>query len=579
MKSLKDISKLVKDGTSMVTETQNSVAMKKVKADVKEKVESLKKSTSPKKLAKYLLVKRNVPINMTKDMLNSKHAKFIKNTIKESDEFKKLVKNLDKASDMIPFPIKREFVNYWYWLSTNKTLFEFALSIPPVTLIESFLKYPWMFEYTKANAMITSYMDKRTGANFYAMHQELDFLVKKQAEGLINAINHPEKLVINQNTTAVEILMAMGFSTLCLELPTLLGKLDQWSYLTYIEQGEEVGLSVDTCSLPKSALGIAVKGEVLPSAAVLMSNYPCDAGMAQYNYLEEVLGRKVYSLNMPYDLRNDDYLEPFLDEIKNMIKFFEEEAGGVMDWDKLKEICENYNQIVEYERERWEMLKLDNPPLSNDVFQQSHYFNFSYLANMPGAVHNQRRLLEIAQKALAKGMPSFENMRFRTVMWNPAPSAWGHWYNWLERCWGIGVVMDLESSGPMWNIDTTTRDTMLLGLAKRHMWQTMARHTKGPMSNYMNDFYIALNEMRPDFVLYPKPIGCKNVMTMEAMVKEECRRRNMPVCSFKMDLQDNRVASRQQIRDEVSKFMQDIMHAEPLDPSLLILDDCNLGRW
>ncbi len=579
MKSLEEISMLTKVVTSMVKEAKDSDVIKKAKAEVNEDINSIKKSELPKKIAKDMMTKGKAKVQMIKEMASSDEVQFLKAAIKESEQFKKLAKNVDTISDMIPFPIKREYIGYKYWLITNKIFLNLALSVPPVKLIEYFLKYPWLFDYAKVNSTITKYTEKRTGANFYAMHEEWKFLVEKQAEGIINAINHPDKLILVQNVVSTEILLAMGLFPHPIELGTLLGKLDQWSYLEYLELGENVGLSVDTCSLPKSTLGLAISGHLLPSKIVLTSNYPCDGSMSSYNYFEEKLGLTTYCLNMPYDLRGEEYLDHLVVDLYGMISFLEKEAGGVMDWDKLKEICENFNSIVNGEFERWDMLKLDNPPLCNDGFQQIHYFQFSYMGSLPGASKTHKKLLEITKKAIAKGMPAFEGMRYRVIMWNPAPSAWGHWYNWLERCWGIGVVMDLESSGPMPLIDTSTREGMMRGLAQRHLLQIMAKHTKGPASNYLNDLYISLDEMRPDFVLLPKPVGCKNVMTMEAMVKEECKRRNVPVCTFKMDLQDNRVASRQQIRDEISKFMQDVMHSEPLDPSLLILDDCDLGKW
>ena len=164
-------------------------------------------------------------------------------------------------------------------------------------------------------------------------------------------------------------------------------------------------------------------------------------------------------------------------------------------------------------------------------------------------------------------------------MWNPAPSGWGQWYHWLEQCWGISIIMDLETIGEMRHIDTSSHDAMLEGIAKRQLMQTMAKHTKGPASNYLSDLVVAIDGWRPDFVFCPMPIGCKNVMSMEAAVKDICKEKNLPLCTMRMELQDNRFISRQQMRDQVNKFMIDIMRAEPSNPDLLELDDYGPGKW
>ena len=62
-------------------------------------------------------------------------------------------------------------------------------------------------------------------------------------------------------------------------------------------------------------------------------------------------------------------------------------------------------------------------------------------------------------------------------------------------------------------------------------------------------------------------------------MKEECRKRNIPFCVFRFDLVDSRVTSRQKMREQISKFMVDVMKAEPLDPSLLTIKDGIENQW
>ncbi len=574
MKSLEEISMLVKAGTSMVKEAKNSEAIKKAKADVKKDFASLKSSELPKKLAIDVAVRGKASVGAVKEMLNSDVAEFLKIAITESEQGQKIAKNLDTIKDMIPFPIIREYTNYKYWVKNYITVSKYLLQVDPVTLITYFLKYPWLIEYAKANIMVNSYQQNRAeGNNFFLMHEELNYVIRAEAHCLVEAMKHPEKTIYIQNVCGTEIIEACGLNFQPVELGTIICKLNQWSVIPYLEAGESVGLASDTCGLPKSSLGLALEGDLLPAAGFVTTCYPCDGGLASYQGMSKYTGYPVYRMNMPYELRSEEAAEAIIPEFYDMIQWLESHTPGKMDWNKLKEICENYNKLVEIEYERWEMVKSSYPVMSNDAIQQCHYFNFSFLSPLPFTLDHHRKMYEMNKKHLAKGTPSFEGMKYRIIMWNPAPSAWGHWYNWMERCWGIGLLMDLETIGEMSYIDTSSEHSMLFGLAKRYLWQTMAKHTKGPSSNYINDLVLAIDGWKPDFVLLPKPIGCKNVMSMEAALRDLCRKRDLPVCGFTMELQDNRVASRQQMRDEINKFMIEIMHAEPLDASLLRFDD------
>ena len=579
MKNLEQLSMLSKVATSMVEEAKKKDVIKKAKADVKEDIEAIKKSELPKKLVKDVFAKSKTKVQALKEMLNSDEAQFLKTAITSSEQGQKVAKNLETIKDMIPFPIIREYTNYKYWVKNYITVAQYLSKVEPVTLITYFLKYPWLYEYSKCNAMVNSYQVNRTGNNFFLMHEELNFVIRAQAHCIVEAINHPETTIYIQNVCGTEILVACGLNFQPVELGTLICKLSQWSIMPYLEAGEAVGLAADTCGLPKSSLGIALLGETLPAAGFMTTCYPCDGGLASYYGMSKLTGLPVYRMNMPYELRSDEAAEAIIPEFYDMIDWIEKNTPGKMDWDKLVDLCERYNKQAEIEYERWEMVKVDKPPMSNDAIQQCHYYNFSFLSALPFTYEHHKKMYEMNKKHIAKGTPCFEGMKYRVVMWNPAPSAYGQWYHWLEQCWGVSILMDLETIGDMTHIDTSSKDTMLYGLAKRYLWQTMAKHTKGPSTNYLNDLILAIDGWRPDFILLPKPIGCKNVMSMEATIRDLCRKRNLPLCTFTMELQDNRVATRQQMRDEVNKFMIEIMHAEPSDPALLRQDDSDETKW
>jgi benzoyl-CoA reductase subunit B len=508
-------------------------------------------------------------------------TKMVITVAKNTKVSEKLLGRLETLEDSVPEKARIEFINYKHWCLNWFYTGKMGVTTPLPTIVKGAIKYTWIFDLTKANSMANRYVEGRSGANVEQVQKQLTFIVKSICDMVQYALINPDKVVLTENMVPGEILHAMGLHNIQPELPgSILPKCDQFTGIRYLDAAENNGLPSDTCGLPRFTTGVALLNEVPQGKCILASNLPCDGGYASYETIQQSVGGvPIYRLNVPYDFRNDESIHIFVDDLKGMIKFLEENTDGKMDWDKLRKICNNYNEIVECELERWELAKLDNPPLTNDAIWFPHYWNFNVASGSDECTNHYKKLLRLAQKAYKKGIPSFPNMKYRTVMWNPAPSGYGHMWNWLERCWGIGTVMDLETYGAIQPIDTSTPDTMLEGLGKRYMWATMSKHTRGPAKNMIEDLMIVIEDYKPDFVIYPAHVGCKNSMALESTMREKCKELDIPFCIFRYELLDNRVNSRQSIRDQVSKFMTEVMHAEPLDSSLLSIDDNDIGKW
>lgn len=487
--------------------------------------------------------------------------------------------NINKKTSMFR-AIRNNYVNYRYWRKNWFYMNMMALTAPK-TIFKGMFKYTWLYDLLKSNIMVDLYTNKRSGPNYDKVHRHLSFTIKSLSDMYKNALKNPDKVVIIQNMVPPQILHAMGLTSVVPEVAAVvLPKIDQFAGVRYLDAAESKGLPGDTCGLPRLTAGIALKKEVPIGSCIISSNLPCDGGLASYEVIQESIGNiPIYRLNVPYDFRNDESIDTYVEDLKGMIEFLEKNTDGKMNWDKLREVCRNYNKMVEIELERWELAKAEVPPVTNDALWFPHYFAFNVAAANKRLVKHHSKLLKMDKKAYKKGKICFEGMRYRTVMWNPPPSVYGHIWNWLERCWGVGSVMDLETYGVMEYVDTSTPDTMLKGLGRAYMWATMSKHTRGPAENMIGDLLRAVEEYKPDFVIYPAHMGCKNSMSLEALMKEECKKRKVPFCVFRYDLVDSRVTTRQQMREQINKFMIDVIKAEPLDSSLLTIDDTGEGHW
>ena len=587
MKDFKKLKMLINVGKSMLDEAKKSEASKRAGIDIKADLKKVINAEMPKKLVKDIVLSHKAKIDSLKEMLNSDEAAFIKMAATGSEPGKKVAMATEKVAngveileDLIPEKIRIEYINYKHWCLNNYYMAKMGLSAP-IPFISGMLRYTWIFDLAKANSMTTNYVQGRSGANLKQVQKHMTFMIKEMCDMLIYALQYPDEVVLKQNLVPPEIVRAMGLQCMLPELPALvLPRADQFSGVQYLDQAEAKGIGVDTCGLPRFTAGVALMDEVPLGKCIISSNLPCDGGLASYEAVQQSVGNvPIYRLSVPYDFRNDDSIDMFVEDLKGMIEFLEENTGHTMDWENLRHSCENYNNMVECELERWELAKTDNPPQTNDALWFAHYWNFIMTTGSDSTTKHHKELMELSKKAFKKGQPSFPNMKYRAIVWNPPPYGYGHMWNWLERCWGVGSVMDLETYGDMEYINTTSPESMLRGLGKRYMWATMAKHTRGAAENMLGDLQRAIEEFKPDFIIYPAHMGCKNSMSLESTMKEQCKKMGVPFCIFRYELLDSRVTSRHDIREQFNKFMTETMNAKPLDARLLQIDDSNESDW
>ena len=123
-------------------------------------------------------------------------------------------------------------------------------------------------------------------------------------------------------------------------------------------------------------------------------------------------------------------------------------------------------------------------------------------------------------------------------------------------------------------MDTSSNDAKMRSIAS-HIGRggPMSKHTRGSHEFFLRDFIKMPQEYNADMIILANHIGCRSVVSMSGVMIEEARKNNLLVCSIDYELEDIRICSRQGIRDQVSSFMRNVMHAEPLDESLLVIDD------
>ena len=385
---------------------------------------------------------------------------------------------------------------------------------------------------------------------------------------------HAGEMILAEDMIPPEIFRAMGLRPWTAELlGMLLPMLEPGGVERYIDVSENEGMPPDICSLPKSTMGIALKGEMPPVRAAVASNLPCDGGMASYNLIEREMKVPMYRLDIPYnfyDRRAEDY---FIGEIRDMIAWLEEQTGRRMDWERLRSICDERNRMAELELELWETVRARPAPMSAESIYLSHLWNFNLFPGTRESTRLYERLLDMAHSNLTAGRPAVPGERYRAALWNPPLIHFIDLFNWAESAYGVSLIMDSMSYNRQSLIDTGTDDSTLRGLANIIMQGPMARHTRGPAENYLEDIFHIYRHFDLDMIWVAGHIGCKNTAALNGMLREKCRAAGVPLLIIEYDLTDPRIVPRDAIIRQVESFMENVMKAvrldaEPAAPSL-----------
>lgn len=428
-----------------------------------------------------------------------------------------------------------------------------AVRIGPIEFFRLYKRYSWMPMAARIHDLMDHAMHYRgcMGEAIYVLLQYVTSVLEAQA-------NHPENLIWHEELITGEIPRAMGFTPFMTEsLGLIFPLLDSNAGIPSVDRTENAGFPTDMCSFVKHSLG-QVLGEELPRPRlILTTNSPCDSAMAAYVPIEKRLGVPVFRLDHPYDT-NERSLEYYARGLWKMIDFIEKETGRTMDFDRLKEICEERNRASEYLLEFRELMRSRPAPIGGLVLTMS-ILGHQVFPGTKATTKFCKYLRDEAKSRVERKIGAVPEERIRVILWNPPFLIDGGLFNWMEETYGAVVVMDMLAYRSYSIIDTSSPESMIRGLAYDMMKGPMARHTRGPAKNYYEDLVRLYKEYEADMVLMASHQGCKNALALAGILRDLFRKRDIPLLDIHYDLVDPRITSPEEIRNQVSRFMETVM--------------------
>lgn len=485
--------------------------------------------------------------------------------------------------------LKDTLYDYGQWLKLWGILIEWALR-HPVLNVRAVFRYRWMLSYLTVPSFFDRLAGRMGGEGLRACRMNLNTVadvVTKDLEKTLMADEHlrpgnPNSKKIIYMDELIPKLVTAGFSDhvtiLAQAIPAYLPSLiNQHSPVHYIEASESYGLPADVCPLPSLEAGIAIEDDFPKVGCCFIScNMPCDGSIMTTTMQDRRFNLPTFPLNIPLRWTREDTQEYAVEEMKACIAFIEEQTGEKCDWDKLKEACERVNEQSRLKMEKWELNRTDTPPFIGGGSWIYRIFSYEFGCANPRVLANDRKVNAILRKPFEEGRAPYpypKEVRHRAVVWNTPANMYAHFNAWIAECWGVQVVCDMIDLQGTQIIDTSTRESMLYGLAKMVQGSTMRVHTKGGWEVIMNDLWAKVEEYRADLIVMFDQISCKGVAALKGAFEEQARARGVRMVWVEQDLMDPTTISRRTMRDQVNQYMQTVMGEAPLDGDLVDFDD------
>ena len=164
-------------------------------------------------------------------------------------------------------------------------------------------------------------------------------------------------------------------------------------------------------------------------------------------------------------------------------------------------------------------------------------------------------------------------MKYRAIVWSCPAHYYANFSNWLANCWGVNVLVEMESLNFTKPLETEDKDEALRDMARLYERMVMRRHTNGGYHNVVNELWKQCEIWDVDIIIMYQNVACKNMSTLQGILDEQARQQNKHMIWIEHDLMDPRTVSRRTMRDKVNEYMRTVMHAEPVDASLLDFED------
>ena len=476
-----------------------------------------------------------------------------------------------------------EWARMWFML-----LMTFSKDLIPA--MNSALHYRWMISYFCCHGFMDKNIMGLRGSNLRMSHILIYDIFRYVAENLVFLSKADRK---NGNSTELNKMLVtfdeMTMGQIMAGFPDLLGiphqllpvflvsEIDQLTCVPYIDAVESFGLPADCCPVPSSECGALVI-DALPDmgSGFISSSMPCDGStMASSYFSRRFPNTPVFHLCFPVRYEDETVLQSAAEDIKACIKFIEDQTGAKWNWDAYFAAMKRFNLETSYELQKWEINKTPYPQLLGPVYELFRKWNYEMDGGIdPRVIGTCEKVNKILLEAYEKREEAWPGkMKYRAIVWSCPAHYYANFSNWAANCWGINVLVEMESLNFTKPLETEDKEEALRDLARLYERMVMRRHTNGGYHNVVTELWRQCEDWNAKLIIMYQNVACKNMATVQGLLDDQGRERGYDLIWIEHDLMDPRTVSRRTMRDKVNEYMRTVMNAEPIDPSLVEFED------
>ena len=479
--------------------------------------------------------------------------------------------------------------DFYEWLRMwGMLLATFSKDLVPA--LNSALYYRWVISYFCCH----SFMDKNTlgqrGSALRMSHALIYDIFRYVAENMVflakcdrrngNCEGLNKKVVLFDEMTMGQIMA--GFPDL-LGIPYqllpvfLVSEIDQLTCVPYIDAVESFGLPADTCPVPSSECGALVL-DALPhmGTCFISSSMPCDGSVMASSYMSRRFpDLPVFHLTFPVRYEYEETVSDAAEDVKACIRFIEEQTGAKWSWDAYFSAMKRFNVETSYELQKWEVNRTKNPQLIGPCYELFRKWNYEMDGGSdPRVMKTCKKVNRLMLKAYERREEPWRGkMKYRGIVWSCPAHYYANFSNWLANCWGVDILVEMESLNFTRPLETEDPEKALQDLARLYERMVMRRHTNGGYQNVVDELWKQCELWDIDIIIMYQNVACKNMSTLQGILDEQAREKGYHMIWIEHDLMDPRTVSRKTMRSKVNEYMRTVMRAEPVDPSLVDFED------
>ena len=485
--------------------------------------------------------------------------------------------------------IKDTAYDFYEWARMwGMLLMTFSKDLIPA--LNSALHYRWMISYFCCHGFMDKNLMGLRGSNLRMSHILIYDVFRYVAENLVLLSKADRK---NGNSTELNKMLVtfdeMTMGQIMAGFPDLLGiphqllpvflvsEIDQLTCVPYIDAVESFGLPADCCPVPSSECGALVV-DALPDmgSGFISSSMPCDGStMASSYFSRRFPNTPVFHLCFPVRYEDETVLQSAAEDIKACIKFIEDQTGAKWNWDAYFSAMKRFNIETSYELQKWEINKTPYPQLLGPVYELFRKWNYEMDGGIdPRVIGTCEKVNKILLEAYEKREEPWPGkMKYRAIVWSCPAHYYANFSNWAANCWGINVLVEMESLNFTKPLETEDKEEALRDLARLYERMVMRRHTNGGYHNVVTELWRQCEDWNAKLIIMYQNVACKNMATVQGLLDDQGRERGYDLIWIEHDLMDPRTVSRRTMRDKVNEYMRTVMNAEPVDPSLVEFED------